>query len=141
MSMSEAKLLKDWLDRFVKSGGTVLSDISSKREVFDIVNLWNGAFANCRDRGNRHFAKSSSVYLLSAHRGLRIPAHDAQGFTFALKHQPAADWNPDVSGLPGEFVLFDAGLKWSISVTHEETEVLCLLGSDNDVRRYVDGGG
>ena len=125
MKMHDVAMLQDWITAFQELGGSVLRDIQKKKEIFSLANQWNLAFGARRDLGIRHYAKSTSVFLLSPMYGLRIPAHSQQGTTFALELKPPDVWIPDVSGIPGEFVLFDADYRWSIAVTHEETEILC----------------
>ena len=127
MKMHDVAMLQNWITAFQENGGSVIREIQKKKEVFSLVNQWNLTFGWHRDRGIRQFAKSTSVFLLSPTRDLRIPAHHPQlGATFALELKPPDVWIPDVAGIPGEFVLFDADYRWSIAVTHEETEVLCL---------------
>ncbi|MCA3000024.1 MAG: hypothetical protein ING75_15645 [Rhodocyclaceae bacterium] len=125
MKMHEVAMLQKWIIVFQEAGGRVIREIEKKKEIFSLVNQWNLAFGARRDLGIRQFAKSVSVFLLSPMYGLRIPAHPQQGFTFAFELKPPDVWVPDVSGIPGEFVLFDADFRWSIAVTHEETEILC----------------
>lgn len=119
------KQLEEWLCQFEHDGGRLVREIQQKKELIALINGWNAAFAGQRDRGSRQFDGSSLFYLLSAHRGLHIPAHHAQGLTFALELQPPRSWKPDCAGIPGEFIMFDATYRWSISVTHEATEIIC----------------
>lgn len=125
MKEHEAIRLQEWLAAFVQAGGCVIRQIEKKKDVFGLLKQWHAAFDG---RNNKVSAESlpgaPALFLVSLFGDSQLPTHRRSSLTFALELKPPPLWVPDVRGIPGEFVLFDANLRWTVLVTHEETEFL-----------------
>jgi hypothetical protein len=125
MREHEATMLQTWITTFEENGGGIIRVIEKKKEIFGLLKQWHSVFDDCSDNSRRgEFPKSSSIFLLSLFGDAKLPTHRWSSLTFAFELKPPDIWVPDVHGIPGEFVLFDSNLRWSVVVTHEETTIL-----------------
>ncbi len=125
MREHEATMLQTWIAAFEENGGSIIRVIEKKKEIFGLLKQWHSVFDDCRDNSRRgEFPESSSIFLVSLFGDARLPTHRWSSLTFALELKPPGAWVPDVQGVPGEFVLFDSDFRWTMVVTHEETEIV-----------------
>lgn len=125
MKGHEAISLQEWLDAFGQAGGCVIRQIEKKKDIFALLKQWHAAFDGRHKRvSGEELPEASTLFLVSLFGDAQLPTHRRSSLTFALELKPPPLWVPDVRGIPGEFVLFDADLRWTVLVTHEETEFL-----------------